>query len=455
MRIWLAGRWEDLRTSFWFLPSIMVAGAVVFSLATISLDKATADHNWIAMLGWTFSRGPEGSRAVLSVVAGSMMTITSVTFSITIVALQLASSQFGPRLLRNFMGDRGNQVAIGTFIATYTYCLLVLRTVNGTDDQEFVPHISVTVGLFLSLASLGVLIYFIHHAAASIQAENVIASVNYELQKAIHRLYPENLGEEPPIEPDPLVLPKLPDDFDRDSRPISDSRSDYLQAIDVDNVLELAKKHDLVISIRIQPGKFYFAGNDLARVWPKNRVDDEMVESIRGVFYLGSRRSLSQDIEYAIDQLVEIAVRALSPGVNDPFTAMTCIDRLGASLCLLTSRVIPSPNRLDDEGRLRVLTTTSSIDGILDAMFNQIRQAARGDVSVTMRLLETFAAVARQTRDPAFQASLRRHAELVHRGSREGVLDPSDREDVSARYRQVMDILDGIADLPPTPGPRA
>ena len=153
---------------------------------------------------------------MLSTVAGSMMTITSVTFSITIVALQLASSQFGPRLLRNFMRDRGNQVALGTFIATFTYCLLVLRTVNGTEGEQFVPHLSVTVGLLLALASLGMLIYFFHHAAASIQAENVIAEVSRELHQAIDRLYPECLGQEPPEGPARERGRDLPAGFDRE-----------------------------------------------------------------------------------------------------------------------------------------------------------------------------------------------------------------------------------------------
>jgi len=139
MKLWLSNKWDELRGSFWFLPTLMVIAAIGLSLLTIHLDRATAHQNWVATLGWTFSRGPEGSRALLATVAGSMMTIASVTFSITIVALQLASSQFGPRLLRNFMRDRGNQVAIGTFIATFTYCLLILRTVNGTDSEQFVP----------------------------------------------------------------------------------------------------------------------------------------------------------------------------------------------------------------------------------------------------------------------------------------------------------------------------
>ena len=362
MKTRLSNYWESLRANFWFMPTVMVAGAVVLSLVTINLDKAAAEHSRIATLGWTFTRGPEGSRAVLSTVAGSMMTITSVTFSITIVALQLASSQFGPRLLRSFMRDRGNQVSLGTFIATFAYCLLVLRTVNGTEGQQFVPHISVTVGLLLALTSLGVLIYFIHHAAASIQAENVIATVSRDLDQAIARLYPECLGEEPPGRTPKEIERDLPAGFDRESRPVAATWSDYLQAVDVDRLLGVAREHDLVLCVSHRPGKFLVVGGDLARAWPGERIDDDVAEAIRGAFYLGPFRTLTQDIEFAIDQLVEIAVRALSPGVNDPFTAINCVDRLGAALVILAAREIPSAYRYDD-GRLRVIVNASTIWG--------------------------------------------------------------------------------------------
>lgn len=441
MKLYLLNKWDDIRTSFWFMPTFMVVGAVFLSLATISLDKALPSRNWIATLGWTFTRGPEGSRAVLSTVAGSMMTIASVTFSITIVALQLASSQFGPRLLRNFMRDRGNQVAIGTFIATFTYCLLILRTVNGTEDDPFVPHISVSVGLLLALASLGVLIYFIHHAAESIQAENVIAGVSYDLHEAMDKLYPKRLGHEP-VEPegetDQARHPTLPEGFERDSRPITASSSEYLQAIDVDLLLEIAKEHDIVLAVRQRPGKFFFKGGDLARAWPGDKLDDKLTESIRAAFYFGSRRTLSQDVEFAICQLVEVAVRALSPGINDPFTAINCVDRLGAALCALAEKVIPSPYRYDTDGRLRVVTDTSTISGIIDATFNQIRQSARTDTSVTLRLLEMIRAVAGHTHDAEFCAALRRQAEAIHRGSLRGLKDAMDRKDADQRYREAI-----------------
>ncbi len=438
MKSWLINHWESLRANFWFVPTVMVAGAVALSLVTINLDKAAAYDNWIATLGWTFTRGPEGSRAVLATVAGSMMTITSVTFSITIVALQLASSQFGPRLLRNFMRDRGNQLSLGTFIATFAYCLLILRTVNGTEGQQFVPHISVTVGLILALTSLGVLIYFIHHAAASIQAENVIANVGRDLDQAIARLYPECIGVGPQ---ETMKEGTPPPGFDRESRPVAAGRSDYLQNIDVDRLMDLARQHDLVIGVPHRPGKFLVAGGDLARVWPGDRLDDGIADGVRGAFYLGPLRTLTQDVEFAIDQLVEIAVRALSPGVNDPFTAMNCVDRLGAALVVLAGREIPSAYRYDEDGRLRVIADASTIEGIVDAAFDQVRQAARTDAAVTIRLLETMATVASRAPDEVWRCALRRQAEMVHRGGQQALPEEGDRRVADDRLRDVLRAL--------------
>ncbi len=444
MKLWLSSTSEKLRNSFWFLPTLLVVAAMGLSLAMIRLDKAMINQHWVATLGWTFSRGPEGSRAVLSTVAASMMTIASVTFSITIVALQLASSQFGPRLLRNFMRDRGNQLAIGTFIATFTYCLLVLRTVNGTENDQFVPHISVTVGLILALISLGVLIFFIHHAAESIQAENVITAVSRELHQAIEKLYPARLGRNPPEQSSEATRRDLADTFDRDARSISSPRSDYLQAIDIDRILQLAKEQDIILSIEERPGKFCFQGDDLARVLPSERIDEELADKIRANFYFGPRRTLTQDVEFAINQLVEVAVRALSPGVNDPFTAINCVDRIGAALCTLSEREIPSPYRYDDAGKLRVVSDVSTVAGIVDAAFDQVRQAARHDASVTFRLLETIVAIARHTSDADFRAALQHQAAAVHRGSQEGLKDPSDREEASRRFHEANATLDNI-----------
>jgi uncharacterized membrane protein len=430
MKTWLLGRWDELRGAFWFLPLFMVVGAAALSFVTLAIDGAATERGAAVTLPWTFSRGPEGARAILAAVAGSMLTIASVCFSITVLALQQASTQFGPRLLHNFMRDRGNQVVLGTLIAAFTYCLLVLRSVNGTDDDRFVPHLSVTVGLLSGLAGVGVFIYFLHHAAASLQAENVIAAVGRELHAAIDRLYPSRLGAEPTRAVD--APPPAANEAE-----VPADRSDYLQVVDADGLMRLAVEHDLVLTLAYRPGLFVTRGTPLLRAWPGERVTDEVTAALRSAFVFGPRRTLLQDAEFAVDQLVEIAVRALSPGVNDPFTALTCVDRLGAALVEFAGREIPSPYRTDSEGRLRVVTRTVTADGIADAAFHQLRQASRGNAAVTLRLMEVIAVTAPQTRATAYRPALLRHAGLIHQGGREH-LPAADYADVTRRYEAVL-----------------
>ncbi|MBC7706367.1 MAG: DUF2254 domain-containing protein, partial [Rhodoferax sp.] len=165
--------WDRLRSSLWFVPATMAFLAVALAVAAVELDKAVAD-DWLLSLGWSYSGGAEGASLVLGTVAGSMIAIAGAVFSMTLVALSLASSQLGPRLLRNFMRDTVNQVVLGTFVATFVYCLLVLRTIRRADEVAFVPHLSVTIGVLLAIVSVGVLIYFIHHISVSIQADQVV-----------------------------------------------------------------------------------------------------------------------------------------------------------------------------------------------------------------------------------------------------------------------------------------
>lgn len=437
MKTWLIRYWDSLRSNFWFVPTLMVAGSVLLSFATLWLDHRPGTGR-ITSAALTYSRGPEGARALLSAVAGSMVTIASLTFSITIVTLQLASSQFGPRLLRSFVRDRGNQVVLGTFIATFTYCLLVLRAVNGTDEHEFVPHLSVIIALLLTLASLGVLIYFIHHTSHSIQAETVVNSVGNDLREAIDRLFPESLGDDAAAAGRPPSAATLPAGFDAGSRPVPATESDYLQNVDGERLLELAAAKDLVLRVEHRPGEFVVEGQDLVRVWPASRLNDELAEAIRAAFYFGSRRTLTQDTRFAVDQLVEVAVRALSPGINDPFTAVACLDRLGASLSRLAGRATPSSYRFDEGGQLRVVAEVSSMAGLVDAAFHQIRQAARTNAAVTLRLLETIAVILPFARDASFRESLLRHAALVHEDSQDGLPSESDRREAAERYRAIF-----------------
>ncbi len=437
----LAALWDRLRTSYWFVPTLMTAGAVALSFASVHLD-GQVNAKWVRTVGWIWAGSPEGAREVLSTIAGSMITVAGVAFSITIVALTLASTQFGPRLLRSFVRDLGNQVVLGTFVSTFVYCLLVLRTVRGGDGAEFVPYVSVTLGVAFALTSLGVLIYFIHHVATAIQAESLIAAVAGELEDAIEEMFPEKLGESDPEPREEAPETEAPETApEGEGTAVRARRSGYLQGVDEGELMEIAREHGLVLRLCLVPGRFASAGGTLAEAFPPGRIDGGVADRIRAAFFLGRRRTPTQDAEYAVHQLVEIAVRALSPSVNDPFTSMTCLDWLGATLGELAGRKVPSPFRYDGEGRLRVIAEGPDFGAMADAAFNQIRQYGRDSVSVTLRLLDTIAAVGGRVHRPEDRACLRMHADKTAQDARAALVNERDRREVEERYAATLQAL--------------
>ena len=434
--------WDSLNSSFWFVPSLMVGLAIGLSFFTIGLDHRL-ESDIINDLSGVYSLGPSGARAVLSAIAGSMVSVATTAFSITIVALQLASSQFGPRLLRNFMQDTGNQVVLGTFISTFVYSLMVLRTVNESEGREFVPHVAVTLAIVLAIASIGVLIYFLHHAAASIQVDNVIKAVGKDLDHTIHQLFPETT-EISFLRQAEAENTDIPTDFNRHSYPVNAKHDGYLQAFDDDQLIKIATENDLIIQVQLRAGHFVVKGSELARVFPKDRVNKSLTAQIDEAFVLGSKRTNQQDLEFSINQLVEIAVRALSPGINDPFTAIRCTDQISATLCLLARRDIPSPYRYDDQNQLRLSIAPLVFADVIDAAFNQIRQNGRSSVAVTIRLLEAIAVIAPFTYRPADRAALRRQAQMIERGSQAAIAEELDRQDITAQYLETIGAIEQI-----------
>jgi uncharacterized membrane protein len=423
--------WESLRTSYWFLPAVLGLAAIGLSFVTIAIDRELLKHaSW--RVEWTYSGGPEGARAVLATIAGSMITVAGIVFSITTVALSLASGQYGSRLLRNFIRDRRNQFMLGTFTATFLYCLLVLRTVRGIDHDPFVPGVSVTVGILLAITNLGVLIFFIHHVAISIQAASVIQAVMDELYEAIDRLWPEELGEEE-TPPDDSWRQR----FEEPTDPIVATSSGYVDAINNESLMAITKERDLVIRVARRPGHFVIQGSPLAWAAGKKTVEEDAVKQLSKAFTMVPQRTPFQDVEFAIDQLVEVAVRALSPGINDPFTAMNCIDRLGEALSRLAQRSIPSPLRYDSDQRLRVITYPADFRAVTDAAFNQIRQYGAGSPAVLIRLLDVIGAVISLARRDADRLALAHHAELVLRTASRNVAEEADLEDIKERYAEV------------------
>lgn len=423
--------WDSLHSSYWFIPMLMAIGAVVLAFAMISLDRA-GKTGPIEQLGWVYAGGPDGARAVLSAVAGSLATVTATAFSITIVALQLAASNFGPRLLRNFMQDTGNQLVLGTFIATFIYCLLVLRSIHGEDYNLFVPQLSVTVGIALAITSIGVLIYFIHHASTIIQASHIIIEVSHDFDQAIDRLFPEKIGQAASESQRPIG--EIPEQFERDADVVRATNAGYLQGIDDNTLMKLASQHDLLIRLQVRPGQFLVKGNALVKIYPGERVDRPLIDHIRKAFIIGRERTEQQDIEFPINQLVEIALRAISPAVNDPFTAIRCIDRLSVGLSSLAQRQFPSPYRYDQAQNLRVIAQVVAFEQLMDQAFNPIRQYAQSDSAVTIRLLVAIARIAEANRYATYQPTLCHHAEMILRGSKVGLSEEYDRKAVEQWY---------------------
>lgn len=409
----LLSYWGRLRTSFWFLPSAMAGGAIALSFALLELD-ATVDPEWIETLGWLYSFGAEGARAILSAIASSMITVAGLTFSITMLTLQLASSQFGPRLLRNFMRDRGTQVVLGTFIATFVYCLLVLRTVRGAEDSSFVPHLSVAFGVLLALASISVLIYFIHHVASAIRIEALLKALGEETREAIERLYPEPLVCDPPN-----GLSEHSDSISSSgAQLICADATGYVQRIDIDALMQTATEHDLVVVVKSRPGSFVIERDTIFEIRRFDRLSDNIADQLRGTFVVGQERTPEQDLEFSIRRIVEIAQRALSPGINDPTTALYCIDRLGEAFRLLADRQLPAPVRYDENRHHRIITEVVHFDELACPAFAAIARYGVADADVIKRLLVTLH-VLKAARLPSESADLARLIDDIGRESLE------------------------------------
>lgn len=439
MKVRIVKYWNRVRSGFWFVPAVMASGAVALAFASVAVDQPLT--KWLTLnLSWTFTGGAEGASAVLGIIAGSMITIAGVVFSMTLVALSLASSQLGPRLLRNLMRDSTTQLVLGTFVATFLYCLIVLRTIRRAEDAAFVPHLSVTVGVLLAVASVGVLIYFIHHVSISIQANEIAGRIRGELIEMIDRPFPEQIGRGAPMIPAEPPDGGFFEQFHSDTRSVCSDGDGYIQFIDGAALLALAVEEDLVVQLERRPGDYIVAGCPLALIWPGSRVTDRLAERVSSLFVLGHQRTSDQDIEFGVNQLVEVAVRALSPGVNDPFTAIACVDQLGSFLARAAARGVPSPYRHDHQDRLRVIAPSSTFPEITDAAFNQIRRHSSSNVAVTIRLLESIAVIARFAHRPEDRAALLRHCDMIARGASEGLTENEDLLAVEARRQAVIQV---------------
>ncbi len=422
--------WQLLRSSFWFIPALMVALSVALAMGLIELDLDTTQA-WSSQWPRLFGATPEGARELLGTIAGSMMTVMGVTFSMTLVALTLASSQYTSRSLRNFMRSRVMQSTLGVFAGIFTYCLIVLRSVRGgEDDVAFVPSMSLFVALILALVGIGFLIYFIHHIALSIQASSIIASVSEETLAAIHRLFPSQPSDasDDEQEDDPATQP--PQGTVWQSVPAK--KDGYIQAVDLKALIQLAQDKGMILRMERGIGAFVVKHTALASLAQEEAPDQATTDALNATYTIARHRTVDQDPAFGIRQLVDIAIKALSPGVNDTSTAVICIDYLAAIMSRLAARELPSLRHHDDEGTLRVIAVRLSFEGLVGEAFDQIRRCADGNIAIMARLLTALEAIASQTQKPRRLRALR--AQVQH------ITELADRTIPSAADRATLEL---------------
>lgn len=446
----LISTWDSFRESLWFAPALLTLIGLMASILMPLIDEQL--RGWVSTEGRWFHTSAESARSTLSWISTTLMTVACLVLSVTVVALTQTTSLYGSRLLRNFMATNAAQMTLGTMLGTVLYCMIVQKAVDV--DEGLVPHLSVSVALLAGICSLGMMFYFIHSVAESIQAQNVVENVARELDEAINSMYPQQIGEPPRSKSlrqmPPAELEGYLDNLGKGFFVVPSKHEGYFLAVDSDSLLHTATDSDVIVRMLVRPGDFVIREQPLAQVW---YVDDEKGKSIaRGInasCVAGRHRTPRQDIECAVNELVEVAVRALSPGINDPFTAITCIDRFSASLSRLAQREAPPALRCDKDENIRVISQPISFGAVLDASFNQIRQAGQRSPAVAMRLLESLVTIGGAVSRDEDRQAVRRHADMVLRACRTNFEEELDREDAEARHERVCAALNHQKSLEP------
>jgi uncharacterized membrane protein len=344
--------------------------------------------------------------------AGIILGTVSVVYSLLTVPLSIAASQFGSRLIRLYLRDQRTQFILGIFIGTFVYLLSVALGIPSAELNPDAPQLSASLGLLLSLIAFGSIIVLVHHIGTSLQAPNMIASASSDLQRIIE-IYNTESRRQSTVDPRSDGSP-IPSPEAQPGRPIYSERTGYIQYIDPDLVLPLAVDYDLIIHLIRKAGHFIQPGDLIAYAYPQSNINPEIAAQITSAYRLGNHRTPEQDLEYAVNQLVEVAVRAMSPAINDPFTAITCLDHLGAGLSAFDDNVsLQDSKYYDVEGRLRLIFNPVSFTELLDAAFNLIRHASRDNVEVLLAVLKAIETIANRMTRAESLAELLRHVRLV------------------------------------------
>lgn len=422
---------EKLRESFWIVPGLFIAAALAGGLLLPHADVSAGG----VVERLVFTGDSDGARGVLGAIAGSVITVTSLTFSLTVVTLQLASSQFSPRLLRTFLRDLRNQSVLGTLLATFLYSLTVLRVVGpgGPSGADGVPDLAVTTAYLLVLASVFALVWFIQHIVDVIRVDTLMGDVRAETRSLIDRVLPEAEG----------AARDLTADLPMNGHPVLARASGFLLATDSASLGAWATERGLTVSVDRMPGTWVNQGSPWARVWGAE-VDEEVAEALAARAAFGQERTLQQDALFGVRQLVDVAAKALSPGVNDPTTAVHTLGHLGDLLAHLTHRDLGAKIVRDDEGTLRVALARPSFADFLDEACGQIRRYGAGEPDVVHALLDLLADVGRQVTTVERLDAVRLQLASLAADVRRAVESPHDAAALGRRVEDVEGLLDSV-----------
>jgi uncharacterized membrane protein len=430
--------WLDLRGSYWFIPTVLTLFAVALALVTIHLDRVWGSE-WLT--AWFEGSRPAGARAQLTVVASAMIAVSSTLFAITIAAVAFASGNYGPRLLTNFMNDRGNQVSLGVFIATFVYNLMVLRVVRDPGQEAapgesaaeaataFVPQLSMLVSAATVVIAVAAIVYFLHHTPASIRPNSIVAGIGRHLVAGIEARFPVAGRGTEPVEP-------------ARGEPVTADEIGYIEIIEFGELDGIARECGVTIALKARTGDFVHPHRPLAEV-AGAELTEPLRKRIRACFSLGASRTPEQDLEFLIDELVEIGLRALSPGINDPFTAVTSIHWLGAAMAKLVERDLscgPEHDRYDPE---RVQVVADDFAHFLKRSFGAMRPSVAGSPIAAKMFLESLWGVAVGAASAERREELLEEARLLIRQAEHALEGPS-LEEVRERLGELEERFAGL-----------
>jgi uncharacterized membrane protein len=437
--------WDRLRVSFWFAPAVMALVALVLARAMYWVDMRIPNEmlqNSNLVLSGTVSE----LRTTLVTIATTTLATAGVVFTLLTLPLSTVAAQYGSRLLRLFLGDRTTQLVLGMFVGTFVYCLAAATSIPPVEVQlpmePQAPQVTATVGLLLMMATFGSLILLVQHVSTMLQAPNIAAAAGAELLDVVLAEIPDEVrsgdGQRQTGQGAPEPMEETV------GYPVRARKAGYIQYIDPEYLLALAREKDLVIRLLRQPGHYVGRGAVVAQVWPAGRVDERLDEQIRRAFRLGNQRTPTQDVECAVNQPVEMAVRAMSPAINDPFTAMTCLDHIGEGLALFIRQGEQSPNIHDRDGQLRLVFEPVTFDELLSAAFDMLRHASCDNASVLLHMLEVIDAVGQETKSPEARQKLLRHVGLIQAESQAGELIEEDRQLIQRSGEALQTKLKGV-----------